>query len=311
MFTRGRRTVGMGLSILACIGSLAEEPALPGPLRTESPLRGRIAFSVQMDGYWQIGVWDMDNGKQMLATTSNSDKRSPTWSPDGKHISYRTTDGTMESLELASRKVTPLVPMLGFMVDPRISPDGKSLAFARFESTPSDNTDLYIYRFEDKELKRITSEPTLEYAPAWSPDGRQLAYIGGRGRQGHLLRIIDVTGGKARILQPDPSDDMWPCWSPDGQWIYFSSSRTGDYEICRVRPTGADLFALTASPGLDTAPCAEPDGQWLIFCSNRGQKLRLWIMRTDGSQVQPLSPETTPMREPVWWQSPANAEVVK
>jgi Tol biopolymer transport system component len=195
---------------------------------------------------------------------------------------------------------TALMPMPGFIMDPRVSHDEKRLVFARFQSEPKDNTDIYIFTFDDKSLIRITDEAVLEYAPAWSPDDQRIAFVSGRGARSHYLSIVNRDGSARKVLQPNRSDDMSPRWSPDGHWIVFASSQSHDYEIWRVRPDGVDLQKLTNTPGLDSNPCYSPDGKRIVFNSNRDGLLGLWVMDADGMNPTRLTPAAMTAREPHW-----------
>jgi Tol biopolymer transport system component len=72
--------------------------------------------------------------------------------------------------------------------------------------------------------------------PAWSPDGKRLAYL----LEDGIHTIAAEGGGKQTLLAPDGYFKTRPCWSPDGKWIYYESSRSGGLEIWRI-PATADV----------------------------------------------------------------------
>jgi TolB protein len=285
--------------LIACALSLR---VAGGEDKDAASVSGSIAFVALKNDFWQVSVLNLATKEVRQLTDSPVDKRTPCWNREGTALTYRTSNGTIEKVTLETGAVELIKPVSGFMVDPRLSPSGKRLAFARFESDPPDCSNIYIHTFESKELSRITDDTSVKYAPAWAPDESRIAFIGGRGRNKNFLRIVDVSGKNLKTLQNSPSDDMCPAWSPDGQWIVFSSSKTGDYEIWRVRPSGEQLEILTRSPGLDSSPCFSPDGKHIVFTSNREGQLRIWAMTADGADASPLTAEGLPSRDPSWWQ---------
>lgn len=149
----------------------------------------------------------------------------------------------------------------------------------------------------------------------WSPGGdRLVAAWHQRGRY-RLYGVLgpDTTGsalepGSGLRLSEGP--DLWPTWSRDGSWVGFSSTRSGQSEIYRMRPDGMQVERLTDDPAEDTDPAFSPDGRSLAFISDRTDGApRLHIMDADGSNVRivPGGPGTE-HRGPEW--SPDGARLV-
>jgi dipeptidyl aminopeptidase/acylaminoacyl peptidase len=129
--------------------------------------------------------------------------------------------------------------------EPAWSPDGRSIVFTSNREPDPDESyknDLWIVAADNTDrgqnLRRLTNDDWVKSAPAFSPDGRTIAYItaedGVYGIQ-HVA-VIDANGGTPRILTR--SLDRWVDelhFSADGQWIYFSYEQLGGVEIARVR----------------------------------------------------------------------------
>ncbi len=294
--------LNVSLIVALNAGGQEESASTADRSTTAKPLSGKIAFVALTDNFWQIWVLSLSDGDAHQITRTPVDKHTPSWNNSGDKIIYRTNEGMLERASTTNGQIEDLAPSLGFLVDPKLSPSGKRMVFSRFQPDPPDNTDLFVYSFETHGLIQLTSDPVLEYEPAWSPDETKIAFIAGRGRKGRHLKIMDANGKSVRTLQDSPADEMLPSWSPDGQWIVFASSLSDDYEIWRVQPDGQQLQQLTHSPGLDTAPCFAPDGSRIAFASNRDGRLRIWCMKPDGTDCQPLSSETIAARDPAWWQ---------
>ncbi len=135
----------------------------------------------------------------------------------------------------------------------------------------------------------------VDYEPAWSPDGRRVAFISNR--TGALkLWTMAADGSDPRQLTQGPDEDDAPAWSPDGKSIAYVSIRDGNAEIFLVDADGTRPRRLTTSPGDDIHPQWRPDGHRLLFNSSRSSRDRtnpdvfeLLTMRPDGSDVQHLT----------------------
>lgn len=193
------------------------------------------------------------------------------------------------------------------------SPDGRTLAFSRQVGA---GTALFVMRADGSGVRRLTSpvttpegQPSYDVSPAWSPDGRQLAFSSNRRGGGpDIWRIrldgsgpVRVTGGEVLI------GDTNPAWSPDGRWLWFDTDRNGDFnrELYRVRPDGTGLQRMTRTPDNvdDAAPDFSPDGSRIVFSSTRANGSQdLYSMRPDGTGVRPLGTPTAGQDEvfPRW-----------
>ena len=117
--------------------------------------------------------------------------------------------------------------------------------------------------------------------PAWSPDGRKLAFVRGRAGERRDLYLLDFDAGGAPRLVLEGKDAAprhvgAPAWSPDGAWLVFSADR-GEGEgtgLWIVAPDGSGLKRLTR-PGRSAAWVRDrhaayaPDGKTIVFASNR------------------------------------------
>ena len=114
--------------------------------------------------------------------------------------------------------------------------------------------------------------------PAWSPDGRQIAFVTRVGRAEQQISIVHRDGGAPRRL----STGYAPAWSPNGTRIAFVVARVGDSQIYVMNSDGTALRRLT-SDGANMLPLWSPDGQWLAFLTANERGLGLYVMRPDGT----------------------------
>src|SRR5262249_32042514 len=109
--------------------------------------------------------------------------------------------------------------------EPDVSPDGKSVACA---ITSSGRRDLAVVPIASPPPRILPPHIAgLVYSPAWSPDGRLIAYA--RWKQGGYrdIHIYDLGAKTDRALWVDRAMDMDPRFSPDGRFLLLSSDRTG------------------------------------------------------------------------------------
>ncbi len=143
----------------------------------------------------------------------------------------------------------------------------------------------------------------VDRSPAWSPDGRKIAFVRQGARSDTNVYVIDAGGGGLTPLTSDTATDSEPAWSPDGRKIAFTSSRGGDTEVMVMNADGSAEAPLTSSPTADGAPSWSPDGSKIAFASDRDGtgNFEIYVMNADGSAETrlPLG-STTAETEPDW-----------
>lgn len=118
-----------------------------------------------------------------------------------------------------------------------VSPDGKTVAFSL-------QGDLWSVPAAGGTARRLTVHPGDDLAPAFSPDGRHIAFSSNR-HGNHDVFIMDSGGGVPRQLTFDSSDDMVTQFAPSGQWIIFNSYRDfREYVTWKVPAAGGQPSRL-------------------------------------------------------------------
>jgi Tol biopolymer transport system component len=130
-----------------------------------------------------------------------------------------------------------------------------------------------------------------DFSPAWSPDGRLIAYRlnPARGDEGDIM-VVPATGGKPRNLTRSPAVADWsPAWSPDGRSIAFFSMRAGGRDIWKMRPDGTGKRRLTQDGALNEYPTWSPDGTRIAFQSASAGEFEIFVMASDGGEPRNLT----------------------
>ncbi len=97
---------------------------------------------------------------------------------------------------------------------------------------------------ESLNVRQLTTNYYADYEPAWSPDGKQIAFASGRDGDSEIF-VMDADGTNVRQLTTINASDVYPAWSPDGKQIAFRSSRYGGFEIFVMDADGSNVVSTT------------------------------------------------------------------
>ncbi|MEB2316300.1 MAG: Tol-Pal system beta propeller repeat protein TolB [Xanthomonadaceae bacterium] len=126
-------------------------------------------------------------------------------------------------------------------------------------------------------------EPLL--SPAWSPDGRRLAYVSFE-RGASSIYIQDLSTGSREVVASFKGINGAPAFSPDGTRLALALSRTGNPEIYVMDLASRALTQLTSHWSIDTEPVFSIDGRSILFTSDRGGKPQIYEVPVAGGEAQ-------------------------
>ncbi len=139
---------------------------------------------------------------------------------------------------------------------------------------------------EGAQVALVSAEPII--SPAWSPNGRELAYVSFE-TQKAVVWVQDVQSGQRRILANFRGSNSAPAWSPDGRELAVTLSQGGPAQLHVLAREGGTPRRLVTSSAIDTEPVWAPDGKSLYFVSDRGGGPQIYRVAAGGGTVERIS----------------------
>lgn len=215
------------------------------------------------------------------------------WDPRGSGARLRVAASS--GVRNGNKVVVGMLPVASPLVE-RL-PDGLSGRIA-FQSNRA-GAFFKIYVMDNRGVRRLTDGPGNDMKPAWSPDGRQIAFFSDRDGNNEIY-VVDADGKNLRRLTFDPGDDKEPAWSPDGRRIVFASDRDGPLNLWMMNSDGSQQRRFTDYRlGKAAIPAWSPDGRWIAFTSSMRLGWRVSIIDSEGRQERVLANERGDCR-PAW-----------
>jgi len=131
----------------------------------------------------------------------------------------------------------------------------------------------------------IVDSPDPLMAPAWSPDGRRLAYVSFENRKSSIY-IQDLASGRRERVANYAGINGSPAFSPDGGRLAMTLSKDGNPDVYVLDLNSRQLTRLTDHYAIDTEPAWSPDGSHLVFTSDRGGRPQIYRVSAAGGPVQ-------------------------
>jgi Tol biopolymer transport system component len=222
-----------------------------------SPDGRRVAFASDRSGNWDIWIIDIEDKTVTQVTRTNDPELHPTWSPSGDRLAYCRLNRNAQHWELWVSDANQATGgrFIGFGLYPAWSPNGDSIVYQRARERGSRWFSIWRIDLTADGEPRLPTEiaSSASHAliqPAWSPDGRHVAYCSVNpdavGDDVDMPRVsspidaaslwmIDADGRSPIQLTNGPGDDFGPAWGADGR-IYFTSTRTGNETVWSLRP---------------------------------------------------------------------------
>ncbi len=203
--------------------------------------------------------------------------------------------GLFESEEPVAQEPLRAVPFTtypGEETDPDFSPDGEQVVFS-WDGEKQDNWDIYVKRLESDTPVRLTSNAASDVSPAWSPDGRWIAFQRWEGGQASVLLIPSIGGPERKVTDLDIDHVVGGekmAWLPDGTGLIVADGRPLSIFVVSIE-TG-ERRELVAAPDvgfLRPNVALSPDGQTLAFIRGESEDRRMQLLDL-GADFEPIAP---------------------
>ena len=129
------------------------------------------------------------------------------------------------------------------------------------------------------------ASPDPIISPAWSPNGKELAYVSFESQKA-VVWVQDISSGQRRKLADFRGSNSAPAWSPDGRDLALTLSRDAVAQLYLMSRDGGTPRRLTNSPSIDTEPVFTPDGRQIYFVSDRGGGPQIYRMPVAGGNAE-------------------------
>ncbi|MBD1390929.1 PD40 domain-containing protein [Neiella sp. HB171785] len=238
-------------------------------------------------------------------------------SPDGEQIVFDLL-GDLYLLPIDGGKAMRLTTSTAQEIQPKFSPDGKSLAYI---SDREGGNNIWLMDIASGEEKAITNEDfRLLMNPTWTPDGKAIIarkhFTGTRSMGSGEMWLFHLDGGKGLRLTDKPNEQQdvnEPSVSPDGRFLFYSQDTTqgpyfqynkdphkGIYSIKRRDLKTGEIITLLSGPGGAVRPTVSPDGKYLAFVKRVDHQSVLYLYDRDSGSQTALYSELDHDQQEAW-----------
>jgi len=262
-----------------------------------SPDGRTLVFSRVSPDYYNVSLWLLHLGegykplgKEEKVQTGGMTNYGAAWLPDGLEFVFSSGRGANLGLWRMAPSSVAIPRKINVDAsdasEPAISKLGNRLAFVTGKYVSN------VWRI-DLDGKGREARPTRfiastqgELYPAYSPDGRKIAFVSERSGKDEIW-ICDSDGSKAaQLTSMDGPVVYGPSWSPDSKNIAFTAVQQGmKDDIYSMSANGGAPRRLTTHPAEDKWPFWSNDGKWIYFASTRSGREELWKMPSSGGEA--------------------------
>jgi Tol biopolymer transport system component len=163
------------------------------------------------------------------------------------------------------------------------------------------NVDIYSVRPDGTGLRQLTTGPSFDACPAFSPDGKRIAYCSNADGTNEIWQMSQ--NGEHQRQVTHLGFALWPDYSPRGSRLAFEGQTAADpnVEIYVSKTDGSGLRQLTAGAGNNLYPAWSPNGSRIVFESDRTGVPQVWVMNADGSHQTQLTFDSVPKDQVPDW----------
>ena len=271
-----------------------------------SPDGAQVAFLRDELGSERFAIWLVDRDGEREGKLTRDDAamhRDIEWSPDGRWIVCVANAGTpafgVQRIDATTGDRRALTDGSFEDARPRVSPDGRWVAFDSRRTSARTDADLYLVAAGGGEpmlLDTRGGKPGEAIDPRWSPDGRTIAFTTNlRGRQEIALVDLDLAAAiprpaALRYVTENPFDETAAVWRPDARGLLYLHDRDAALQVHRVFTASRAATPVADLPGTYAWPRPGPDSEIvaMTFTDSRAPA-DVWVRDADQVTLRPLT----------------------
>ena len=271
---------GVLVIVVAILGYLVYDRLSEDPIEL-GRANGDLAFMSDRDGNWDIFIMDTEGNMLNITTASDGHEFGFNFTFEGEVLNLYTSH---------SGEVTPGT----------VNADGTEFQDLSWVSA----------------FSTAFTRDLLDYDPAWSPDGTEIAFSSIRSLMGSNLYLAPIDSSDPEKLTDGGQSNNMQAWSPDGTRLVFASDHEdsgGDQHIYVLDVESGDVTKLSTDAGYDIQPVWSLDGEKVLFISEQETPLTsgqfdFYVVNADGSDLHPLGIDEVFEGDPTY--SPDGTEIV-
>jgi len=216
------------------------------------------------------------------------------WLPDNRHLVWDAPvpgvpGNHLYLVDIGDRTISPITSGTGNEWEPAVSPDGQKVAF----SVGENDFDVVQISIDGLDIRTMLGTASSEKHPAWSPSGRQFAYVSDSGGSPELwVRSVQERWATPVLKRGTEGLPLWyslerPSFSPDGERISYGAD--GSKHAIWISPAGGGRPVPLDTESYDQHGAAwSPDGNWSVNQRFYGGKWELFRVQVGGGKPIPL-----------------------
>jgi Tol biopolymer transport system component len=271
-----------------------------------SPDGSQIAFQSDRDGNTEIYLMNIDGTYQRNITHFEGEDMHPKWSSDGKKILFSSIRGYWNLVDIYEintdgtglKRITRSVEIDTYA---EWSPDMSQIITRRIIAGEP-NSEIFLLRPDGSGPVNLTNDPAFDGWPSWHPEGEKIVFASEDENGDASLYQMNISDGSKELILNAPGSWAKPIWSRDGSKLIFTRSLAGIVDIYVMYTSDKGTFEnpVKITDVQDIYPQVSADGKTVLFQSNRSGNWQIFIMNSEGGEIQRLTFNEANDTMPAW-----------